>query len=59
MNETHQQSRIIFKAQQPGLSEYFGRQLLHPVKPLERPYSVPENALAQTLNLSRVWKPVS
>ena len=59
MNETHQQSRIIFKAQQPGLSEYFGRQLLRPAKPLERPSSVPENALAKALNLSRVWKPVS
>ena len=58
MNKTHQQSRIIFKAQQPDLSEYFGRQLLRPAKPLERPSSVPENALAKALNLSRVWKPV-
>ena len=31
---------LVFKAQQPGLSEYFGRQLLRPAKPLERPSSV-------------------
>ena len=49
MNETHQQSRIIFKAQQPGLSEYFGRQLLKPIERVKYSPSVHEDAGAREL----------
>lgn len=49
MNKTHQQSRIIFKAQQPGLSEYFGRQLLKPIERVKYSPSVHEDAGAREL----------
>ncbi len=49
MNKTHQQSRIIFKAQQPGLSEYFGRQLLKPIELVKYSPSVHEDAGAREL----------